>query len=512
MAIELSNSKKQPSLFTAVGIGLGCMIGSGWLFAAYYAAKYAGPSAFLSWIIGASLALILALLLAEIATIYKETALFARLLTISHNNRDFGFVIAISNWLGLIIIIPSEASATVQYLSATFPNIEHVFYFNNELTIFGLTAMFILMVLYGLVNFWGIRALAKVNNIITFFKIVIPILTAAILIWTSFNPDNFTKYGFAPMGYDKVVGAVVVCGIFYAFYGFGMVATFGSEIKNPQKNIPIALVLSVVISLVIYLLLQAAFIGALPSEMISKGWQNLDFTSPLAQLLILLNINVWAMILYADAAVSPSGAGILYLGSGTRMLNGMAIDNQMPKFFSKVNPNFNLSRRSLILSLVIACSIPIFFKNWQDIMIVVTVFQLISCVAIPVAFAKLRLTKQDQDKRLFKMPAGSILSFFMFIILSYLLVQAGEKALLWGLILHILFFIIYVFNFYGFNLHKAKLALFSSWSIFAYMTLVYIFGIANDKGLLDNYAGTFIMIAVFIATYISLLQQKDYNK
>lgn len=74
----------------------------------------------------------------------------------------------------------------------------------------------------------------------------------------------------------------------------------------------------------IYLLLQAAFIGALPTDIISKGWENMNFTSPLAQLLILLNINVWAMILYADAAVSPSGAGILYLGSGARMFNGMA--------------------------------------------------------------------------------------------------------------------------------------------------------------------------------------------
>ena len=511
MAFDPSNLKKRPSLFTAVGIGLGCMIGSGWLFSSYYAAQYTGPSAFISWVLGAALALILALLLAEISTMYRESALFSRLLTISHNNRDLGFVIGISNWLGMIIIIPSEASATVQYLSAAFPSFEYIFYQNHDLSVYGLLAMFVLMIAYFLINFWGIKILAKVNNIITIFKVVIPSLTAIILIYTAFNPSNFTNYGFAPMGYGKVASAVVVCGIFYAFYGFGMIATFGSEIEKPQRNIPIALVLSVVISLIIYLALQAAFIGALPTNIISKGWQHLNFNSPLAQLLILLNINVWAVILYADAAVSPSGAGILYLGSGTRMFCGMAEDKQVPKFFAKLNSKYYISRRSLLLSLIVACVIPLSFKNWQDIMIVVTVFQMISCVAIPVAFAKLRMTKQGQDRRLFTMPAGPILSFIIYMVLSYLLIVAGEKALLWGLLMHVVFFFIYIYNFYGFNLKKAKSAILSSWSIFAYLILVYIFGILNDRGLFDSTICIVAFFVIFILNYIALLKQKSYN-
>ena len=78
----------KPGLFTAVGIGVGCMIGSGWLFAAYFVAQYIGPASYVSWLIGAGLALILAMLLAEMASMFKEKALFARLLTISHDNTD----------------------------------------------------------------------------------------------------------------------------------------------------------------------------------------------------------------------------------------------------------------------------------------------------------------------------------------------------------------------------------------------------------------------------------------
>lgn len=92
------------SLFGAIAIVVGSMIGSGWLFAAYYINQYVGPASIFSWIIGAVIALCLALLLAEVVTLYQERGLIARLLTISHN-RDYGFVVAISNWLGTVIVI-----------------------------------------------------------------------------------------------------------------------------------------------------------------------------------------------------------------------------------------------------------------------------------------------------------------------------------------------------------------------------------------------------------------------
>lgn len=111
---------KQPNLFSAIAIGVGSIIGSGWLFASYYAAKYAGPISILSWIIGATLSLMLALLLAEVATMYQETGLFSRLLTITHN-RDYGFIVASSNWFSMVSSIPSEAMATVQYLLLLSP-------------------------------------------------------------------------------------------------------------------------------------------------------------------------------------------------------------------------------------------------------------------------------------------------------------------------------------------------------------------------------------------------------
>lgn len=123
MAIVTLN--KQPNLFSAIAIGVGSIIGSGWLFASYYASQYAGPIAVLSWVIGAVLSLALALLLAEVATMYQKTGLFSRLLTITHN-RDYGFIVAISNWFSMVSSVPSEAIATVQYLGHAFPAVDNL--------------------------------------------------------------------------------------------------------------------------------------------------------------------------------------------------------------------------------------------------------------------------------------------------------------------------------------------------------------------------------------------------
>lgn len=509
----IESSGKQPSLFSAIAIGVGCIVGSGWLFASYKASKFAGPVAIGSWIIGATLALLIALLLAEITTFYtKETGLFARLLTLTHNS-DYGFIISSSNWFATIITIPAEAEASIQYLAQAFPHISGDIFKDNHFTPLGIILVCGLMLLYGLLNYWGIKLLAKANNIITIIKLTIPALTAIIFVAAAFHPGNFSSYHntIAPYGYDKMFTAVVTCGIFYSFYGFSMITVFSKELKNPQRNIPLALAGSVLICLLIYLMLQISFIGAVKPDSITAGWHTLDFNSPLAQLAVLLGINWVAIILYVDAAISPSGTGIVFVGSSARIFTGMAEDKQMPSIFAKEHPIHGISRLSIGVTLAFCMILVIFFDNWDKIMIVVSVFQLISCLAVPIAFCKLR--KIDSAKpRPFRMPAGIPLSYIAYIVVSYLLVQCGFLPLLLSLILHGAFFIVYCSVYYR-NFKKSVLAFASSWSMFVYMTLLTIFGHMQDQGILEqqpgNLAGLLILLSVI---YYFLLNQKSYHR
>lgn len=510
--MDVKHKHKTTGVLSATAIGVTSIIGSGWLFACYYTAQLAGSMSILAWIIGALFALVLALMLAEISTLFPVRGLMARLLSLSHN-KDMGFVIAASNWLGVILVIPSEAQATVQYLSHISESFQKHIMSNGSLNAEGMLIVLALIVIYGLVNYWGIKILTKVTNIISIFKIFVPLITACILFYVSFNPHNFTSYHntWAPYGILPAFTAVVTGGIFYSFFGFGAITTFASEIKNPQRNLPIALILCIAICLVIYLMLQIAFIGATPAAMVAKGWHNINFSSPLVELVLLFNLNFWAVVLYLDAALSPSGTAIAYVGSAGRILTGMSRDKQMPNFFASMHEKFNISRRSLVVSLISCFIIVLFFRSWQAIVIVISALQLLTCAAVPVALVKFRETKANET-RSFKLMFGKTLSALIFILVTYLMIQAGSKALIFALILHAILFVFYISSQYKANLGKSIRAFVSSWSIFFYLAVILVMSFINEKYKPESLVDFGIFIIISLVMYYFMLNQKSVQK
>lgn len=508
----ISSGKTKPSLFSAITIGVSSIIGSGWLFACYKTAQFAGPAGIYSWVIGAILTLSPALLLAEIATYYhNEHAISARLLTLTHN-RDIGFLISLPNWFYITLLIPAEAEASVQYLAHSYAPIAKHIMFDGGLTWLGVLSVCGFMVLYLLINFWGIRLLAKINNLITLIKFIVPVCTAGLFIYASYNPGNFTSYQgtIAPYGYMKIFTAVVSCGIFYSFYGFGPVALFSRELDNPQRNIPLALIGSIVISAVIYILLQYAFIVSIEPSMIVNGWHGLDFHSPLAELAILLNIHWLAVALYIDSAISPSGSGTIFLGSSARIFTGMSQDKQMPSIFAKEHPEYHISRASLAFSLIFCTVLVVVFDNWSKMMVMVSVFMCLSCIAIPVSYCRLR--KNDPTtKRPFTVRGGVGISYIVYIAVTYLLSQCGLASLITSGLFLVGFFIIYCVIYYR-NWLKSWRAFLSSWSIFTYLGLLTICTWLVDNQVLSDMVFGISLIVTSSIMYYFMINQKNYNQ
>jgi amino acid transporter len=143
-------------------------------------------------------------------------------------------------------------------------------------------------------------------------------------------------------------------------------------------------------------------------------------------------------------------------------------------------------------------------------MIVVSVFQLISCVAVPIAFCKLRKSVPHLP-RPFQMPAGKIFSYLVILAVSYLLAQCGFVPLILSLVFHLVFFILYCSVHY----RKIKLtikAFASSWSLFVYMGIVSFYGYLQDQQQLNNIAQLIGFIVVISINYYFLLNQKTYNQ
>jgi amino acid transporter len=288
-----------------------------------------------------------------------------------------------------------------------------------------------------------------------------------------------------------------------------MAASFASELGNPKKNVPIALVSSVLIVLVIYLLLQVSFIAAVPTHMIENGWGALSFTSPLAQLAGIFGLNAMIVILYADAMISPSGTGILYLGGSTRMLNEMAKSKQMPEYFTRVDPVAKVSRTSLIFTLICSILLIFFFRNWQMIASLTTTFILVACLALPISYAKLRADKEDPLPVSY-LPFSQLISLIVFLFLSYLLMISGILYLAFALGLHLGFFFIYAYVDTKHNFKNSLKVFASSWTVFAYLVFQLIAGAVFEH---LNISVMFYIAFFSISTvfYVLMIKQKNYT-
>ncbi len=451
-ALELgksSNIKRSIGLVQLTFIGISSIIGSGWLFGAFHSAKIAGPAAMLSWIIGAFALLLIALTIAEVGTLFAQSGGIARYLEYTHGSLT-GFLSGWVNWLGIVAAIPTEAAASVQYLSSI-----HGFKFlfdpsAGSMSTTGLLVASALMLLYFFLNYWTLQLFLRSMTLVTIFKLVVPLLSAGAIIWAGFQPANFGNswQTFAPYGMNAVFIAVAAGGIIFAFNGFQSIVNFAGEAKNPHRNIPIALVSSILICLIIYLILQAGFIGALNGQELMHGWHGLNFNSPFVQLAVSFNLNLIALLLYIDAVISPSGTGITYMGSTARMLFGMQRSGYMPGAVGKLHPTYAIPRNAMWISLILGFVFLWIFRGWGHLANVISIMNTLSYVAGPLAVAGLRRIAPDWHSPC-RIPGMRVIAPISFIIMS--LIVFWSRWPLTGQVLFVIFAGLFIYLFYQFR-------------------------------------------------------------
>ncbi|MEV0532465.1 APC family permease [Kitasatospora sp. NPDC050463] len=371
-------------------VGLGSIIGSGWLFGAERAARLAGPASIVAWVIGAAVALTIALTYSELGSMFPKAGGMVRYGQYSHGSLA-GYLAAWANWIAIVSVIPGEATASVQYMSSWHFGWAKDLFDGEELSTSGVAVASVLLVGYFALNWFAITLFAKTNTAITVFKVVVPTLTAGALLLAHFDTAHFTDHGgFAPNGWSAVFTAVAVSGIVWAFNGFQSPLNLAGEARDPGKSLPKAVIGSILIALVIYVALQVAFLGAVPTADLSNGWSGLGYTSPLADLSIAWGLNWLALLLYADAFVSPSGTGMIYAATTSRMIHGVQENGHLPRIFGRVDPRTGIPRPALLLNLLIAFLFLAVFRGWGSLAEIVSVATVISYVTGPVAVMALR--------------------------------------------------------------------------------------------------------------------------
>jgi len=373
IAGEDAKLRRSLGYWSLLAAGVGSVIGSGWLFSSMYAAQAAGPASLIAWVIGGALMLMIALVFAELGMVRPESGGLVRYPLYS-NGKLAATVVGFAMWLSYVGNPPSEASGVVQYASDWLGGVYDTQ--SEKLTHWGILLAIGLMAVFVLLNYFGLRLFAESNNIVTAVKIVIPTITVILLIISGFDhhhgaggSGNFTGHGgFAPEGYGAALGAIASAGMIFAYTGFRNIIELSGEARNPRKDIPRALVTTIVFTIVLYLGLQVAFLAATPSHLLAKsGWTGVNFDSPYADLAKLLGFTWLYWLLIADSSLSPSGSGIVYTASNGRNVFGLAKNGLFPKAVMHIHEGSGIPRRALLLNFVIGICFLLPLPSWHEI-------------------------------------------------------------------------------------------------------------------------------------------------
>ncbi len=294
----------------------------------------------------------------------------------------------------------------------------------------------------------GIKEAANTNNIIVIVKIAVVlfvIIVGAFYIntenWTPFIPDkvpvldaNGAETGKFNFGFGGVLTAATI--VFFAYIGFDAVSTQAGEAINPKKDVPFAIVASLVICTLLYILVSLVLTGMVK-------YDQLDKAAPVASAFSGIGIN-WAVFIITIAATAGLTSVMLVMMLGqTRIFLGMAKDGLLPPFFKNLHEKFKTPHKStilvgLIISLVAALT-PIDKVSEMCSMGTLLAFAMV-CVAVMM----LRYKKPELE-RPYKTPAvylvGTLGVAFNIFLMCFVRKETWIAFMIWGVIGIIVYFI-----------------------------------------------------------------------
>ena len=401
------------------------IIGSGWLFAPLTAALLIGGGAVIDWVVAGIIVIVLALCHAELGAMYPVsggTARFPHFAFGSVAGIGFGFF----SYVQAVTIAPIECYAFVEYASYYWHGLFNTT--TGKITGVGLVVTVVLMAVFTAVNFLAMRLFARINSTITWWKVAIPVLAIIVLAF-KFHPGNFTAggHGFTPGGIKGLTSALPLAGIIFAYSGFEQADQLAGEIKDPGRNLPRAIIISVLIGTLVYTLLQVVFIGALPPSVIPHGLIHLDnpvvTAGPFAGVAGLAGLAWLAHILRIDAFISPSGTGLIYTTGTSRISYGLARNRYYPQIFARTSTN-GVPWVGLIFAFLFGLVFLLPFPSWRSLVGLITAASVLMYAGAPLSLGAFR-RQVPEAGRPYRMPAAAVLAPVAFVVADLLIYWSG---------------------------------------------------------------------------------------
>ncbi len=281
----------------------------------------------------------------------------------------------------------------------------------------------------------GIQESASFNAVIVFIKVAVVLF----IIGLGIHYINFSNWGhdwstFAPMGFGGIGAGAAY--IFFAYIGFDAVSTTAQEAKNPQRDLPIGIIASLVVCTVLYILVAGVLTGMVP-------WKEINIEAPLAVAFLDRGLTKASYLITLGALAGLTSVMLVMLLGQTRVLYSMANDGLLPrKFFAAIHPKFRTPYKNTILvgllAALVGSTVPI-----DDIGRMVNIGTLLAFIIVCFAVIVLRRTNPGQP-RPFRTPWVPFVPIMGILFNGYMMYKLGwinwARLIVWLLIGLVIYF------------------------------------------------------------------------
>jgi amino acid transporter len=358
-----------------------------------------GTYSLIAFVVCALVVALIILCFAEVSSRFDETGgpyLYAREAFQPAVAFEIGWLI----WLARITAFAANCNLLINYLS--------FFWVPATSPLWRATTIGLVVAVLAVINLLGIRQAAIVSNVFTVGKLVPIILFIAAGLFF-LNPRS---YAFGPAPAAGAFSQSVLL-LVYAFTGFEMATIPAGEVRDPQKNLPRALLIAILVVASLYIMIQVVCVGTLPGLAQSQ--------KPLADAGSQFLGAAGGAIISAGAIISITGNLNILLLSGSRLPFAMAEQKQLPAFVGSVHPHFFTPWVSIMITAGLMLFLTL-MSSFVAALTISTIARLVTygatCLALPVFRAR------RDAKAMFRLPGGTVVAILSQLLIGWLLLNA----------------------------------------------------------------------------------------
>ena len=400
-------------------LGIGCIIGTGiFVLTGVAAATYAGPGIMLSFVLSGLACAFAALAYSELAAMVPVTGSAYTFVYVAMGEivafavgwaliceYTIGSAAVAAGWSGYMVGLLKSAGIVLPKTWTAVP---------ADGSILNVPAVLITGLLTYLLML-GTRESAALNRILVFIKLV---CIAFFLFVATPHVDPVHWQPFLPFGWSGVAAGAAI--VFFAYIGFDTVSTAVEECKNPNRDVPIGIVGSLVICTVLYIAVAAVLTGVVP-------YSTLNNSEPVAYALRAIGMNFGSALVALGAICGITTVLLVFMYGQTRVFLAMARDGMIPQSLVKIHPRYGTPH---IITLLAGCVVSV-LSGLLPINIIAELCNmgtLFAFILVALGVGVLRRTQPDAS-RPFRCPAVGVVVPMAVLLCGYLIANLPVQTM-----------------------------------------------------------------------------------